>query len=464
MFLLYIISCCMYFMYYTQQYLTINWGLSPFKSANVSGEFFENTILFALAILFANCTLGPFKACISKIAKRKTILRFFFLSQHVCFLFLVYTLCLARTSTVSDNYQIMLSRSVLLFLTLGMFSLSAIDSVTDKKLAACLGTATYAIVSTYGQKAGGKALNALFQDLFKTRPWFVFYAMCIISIIVFSWQINSLSTFVPMKKEETKKRPVSSFGTTLKIFGNLICFPPFLMVFIEALVLDMIQSSIKVFMVHAKDDDNQYFMGSASATSLTTFELIAVLLAARTLWFTLKSMTDFKKSWLNWSMVHALFTAIRVILTFYMVYNVEITKESVLDDVEPYGYFYHRKGSSFIYRTDDLDDGMYYITIFLVMLNAISDTCSSAFLSKMLAERSEETGISLAAQESIVRIAQYLPMALAFLRHIGALSFYKGSPIDTFIVLGIFCIIYAVLFAWNRYQIGSTKSNKNKST
>ena len=136
-------------------------------------------------------------------------------------------------------------------------------------------------------------MNALFQDVFKTRPWFVFYAMCIISIIVFSWQIYSLSTFVPLKKEETKKRPVSSFGTTLKIFGNLICFPPFLMVFIEALVLDMIQSSIKVFMVHAKDDDNQYFMGSASATSLTTFELIAVLLAAR-LVAHIKSMTDFK--------------------------------------------------------------------------------------------------------------------------------------------------------------------------
>ena len=97
-------------------------------------------------------------------------------------------------------------------------------------------------------------------------------------------------------------------------------------------------------------------------------------------------------------MVHALFTAIRIILTFYMVCNVEIIKESVLDDVEPYGYFYHRKGSSFIYRTDDLDDGMYYITIFGDV--ELYPTCSSAFLSKMRFERSEI--VLVTALESIV--------------------------------------------------------------
>tara|TARA_B110000967_G_C18855933_1_gene547231 strand:- start:428 stop:1495 length:1068 start_codon:yes stop_codon:yes gene_type:complete len=352
----------------------------------------------------------------------------------------------------------MLSRAVMLFLSFGMIALSATDSAIDHVMARTLGPATYAFVSTYGQKAGGKVLNALFQDTFKTRPWLVFYTMCTISLIVYFWQITLLKS--DGLSEEKEKQPLRSFGTTLVNIGNLVFFPPFLMVLLEALFLDMIQSSLKAFMVHAKDDEGNYFMGSAGATTLSTFELIAVLLAAKTLWVALNRVNNFHKSWQQWSIIHAAFSVTRVVVTCYLVTHIPIFREPILDGIEPDGFFYHRSGSKVLYRTDDLDDKMFYITILLVSLNSISDTCSSAFLSKMLAERAKETGISLAAQESIVRTAQYLPMSLAFMRHLGFLSFYKGGQTETLFGLGIFCCLYICLFVWNRHSLGNMMLNK----
>ena len=445
-------------LFYAVQALTLSWGLAPFKSSSVSGEYVDGTLYFTGFLLFANCTLGPLKALIAKLSSSKTVLRFVFATQHVSFLVLLYTLCLARTSSLDSEHNTMLFKAVMVFLSLGMTSLSATDSAIDRILVSSLGPATYAFVSTYGQKAGGKGLNALFQDTFKTSPWLVFYAMCALSLIVYLWQITCLSTSILSEKKEKQQRPGRSFGTNIKKILNVALFPPFIMVLLEAAILDMIQSSMKAFMVHAKDKVGNYFMGSSGATTLSICELTAVLLAAKTLWIALNRVTNFHKSWQQWSIIHAVSSVIRVALTVYLVTQVRIFKKPKLDNVELDGFFYHRSGSLVLYRTDSLGDKVFYITILLVMLNAISDTFSSAFLSKMLAERAVQLDISLAAQESIVRTAQYLPMSLGFLRHFGVLSFYKGGQIDTIFGLGIFCLLYICLFYWNQRQIRKTKA------
>jgi hypothetical protein len=444
------------FLYYAGQAFTLSWGLAPFKNTSVSGENIDGNLFF-ITLLFANLTLGPLKALIAEYTRRKTVLRFLFATQHVSFLILLYCLCLARTSGLSDQNNTMLFRAVIVFLSFGMVALSATDSAIDRVVSGSLGSATYAFVSTYGQKVGGKMLNALFQDAFKTSPLIVFYSMCAISLIVLYWQFTCLIS--PELSEKEQPRPRHSFCKTVcktvKNIANLVLFPPFLMILLEALFLDMIQSSLKAFMVHAKNDEGNYFMGSAGATTLSTFELIAVLLAAKTLWVALNRETNFQNSWQQWSIIHAVFSVTRVALTSYLVSLIHIFKEPVSDGVEPYGFHYHRSGSEFLYRTDDLDDNLFYITILLVMLNAISDTFSSAFLSMVFAKRAEETGISLAAQEGIVRAAQYLPMSLAFLRHVGILSFYKGVQMETLVGLGIFCCLYICLFVWNKRSLMS---------